>query len=544
MSIFRRRTLLTCILIGTLSFLISASGLLYSAIQCVARPAVETTSSASFHHKIATQSPRAQERFDEGLLNAYGFNHEAAAQAFREAAQLDSQCAMCYWGIALVLGPNINASMTTAAGPEAWHALQQAIVLSKRAPAHEQAYIRALSKRYTATPVSDRHALDVAYANAMRQVARQYPDDADAATLFAEALMDTTAWNYWKHGKPKSETVEILAILKSVLRQAPNHPGANHFYIHAVESSPQPEQGLPSADRLRILVPDSGHLLHMPSHIDLNVGHYHDAVFANQRAVDADRQYVEQGHSPGEAFASYMLHNHHFLWMAAMQSGESQAALQAARHIAAANSTLQHYSVLPLLTLTKFGRWNEILAEPAPGPELKYSLGVWHFARGVAFNSKGQRTTAAQELTHLRAIAADPALKNSPIEGNSATALLQVATHVLTGELAAQRSEYDVAIRELKAAIAIEDTLRRGEMPAWYSPVRQTLGAVLLAANRPVEAEQVYRADLARYRENGWSLLGLAQSLSAQNQPTAAEVEKRFQAAWRHADVSLTASTF
>lgn len=503
------------------------------------------------HHPISTKSKLAQRYFDQGLTLAYGFNHAEAARLFQQAAALDSTCAMCYWGEALVLGPNINAGMEKDALPQALKAIQKATELKQYATPKEQAYIDALAKRYPSQPVSDRKPFDVAYANAMREVVKQYPDDLDAATLFAEALMDTTPWDYWEeNGTPKVEGKEIMAMLESVLQRDPNHVGANHLYIHAVEKE-RPELGVPSADRLMKLVPNSGHLVHMASHIYIRVGRYHDAVVSNQRGIAADQEYIAAGcHVPGMYPLAYMPHNHHFLWFAALMTGQSKVATVAAQQTAKVDKKLmqvpelagmlQHFSTIPLYTSIRFGKWDQILATPAPAAELKYPNGVWHYARGKALLAKGQIQPATQELEKLQAIAADPALKDIKIGGFNATAnILNIASNVLAGELAAQRKEYDTAIAHLKTAVQIEDALVYTEPADWYQPTRQALGAVLLKAGRPQAAEVAYREDLKIYPDNGWSLYGLTQSLQAQKKTREAKaVQQQFKQAWKYADVA------
>ncbi len=507
------------------------------------------------HHPISTNVPLAQRYFDQGLTLAYGFNHAEAARSFAEAARLDPNCAMCYWGVALVLGPNINAPMNADAVPKAWTALQKALRLSKNASEMEKAYIQALAKRYSSKPTKDRSALDVAYANAMREVQERYPDDMDAATLFAEALMDTMPWSYWtEDGKPKPETPKLVATLESVLKQNPNHIGANHFYIHAIEPK-RPELAIAAADRLANLVPGSGHLLHMPSHIYIRVGRYHDAVVANQRGVAADQDYLNHNPPAGSAEGfyrlSYLAHNHSFLWYAALMTGQSKVAIQAAQDTAKladpklmrqpGQGTIQHFYSLPLYAFVKFGMWDKILAESAPDAELLYPTGVWHYARGMAFTAKGQLEKATRELEQLNAIAADPAVEKAT-NWDINTKILKTASDVLAGELASKQGNYEQAIAHWKTAIELDDYLQ-SDPPYWYSPVRQLLGAVLLEASRPAEAEQVYREDLKIYPDNGWSLRGLAQSLEAQGKADAAkQVQERFEQAWKYADVKLTTS--
>ncbi|WP_242060241.1 tetratricopeptide repeat protein [Oscillatoria sp. FACHB-1407] len=508
----------------------------------------------NYHFPISTTNPQAQQYFNQGLILAYGFNHAEALRSFQQAATLDPNCAICYWGVAYVLGPHINAAMEEDAIPTAWEAIQKAIALSQHASDKERAYINALAARYTADPVEDRSPLDLAYANAMREVSQRYPDDLDAVTLYAEALMDTTPWDYWEaDGTPKPEGAEIIATLESVLERNPDHPGALHLYIHAVEAE-RPQLAAEAADRLRALNIQTGHLVHMPSHIYIRVGRYHDAVAANQEAAATDAHYAHQHHPEGTYRVAYMPHNYHFLWFAAVMAGQKEVALQAARQTAdlvdqslikePGYGTLQHYAVVPLYTWIKFGMWDKILAEPAPNTELVYPTGVWHFARGMAFTAQGQQQAASQELEKLRAIAADPALEGVTIWDINTTAhLLEIATEVLAGELAAAQGNWEEAIAHLEKGVELEDSLNYDEPSPWYAPVRQMLGAVLLQAGRPTEAEQVYREDLALYPENGWSLYGLAQSLQAQGKLQEAEqVQSQFEQAWQHADVSITAS--
>jgi tetratricopeptide (TPR) repeat protein len=389
----------------------------------------------------------------------------------------------------------------------------------------------------------------------MRQLARRYPDDPDAATLFGEALMNSTNWFSWDSNNPNPESLELLKTLESALKLSPDHPGANHYYIHVIEQSPYPEKGIPSADRLVKLSPGSGHLLHMPSHLYLKQGRYHEAVVTNQNGVKADLAYLSNCLPKGVYLKGYVLHNYHFLWNAASMAGESQAALQTARlvnHIVqlygqaeSSPGAKQFHAAMPLYTMSHFGLWNDILQEPAPDVDLSYLTGVWHFARGNAFRAQGQLQQAKQELQQLQAIAADPDLTNVMIESNSAATLLQLAATVLAAELEARAENYTMAISQLQEAVAMEDKLAYVEPRAWYSPVRQVLGAVLLAAGKPEEAEAVYRQDLGKHPENGWSLYGLAQSLSAQGKfSEAKDVQFRFEKAWQNADVNLLASYF
>jgi len=507
-------------------------------------------------HRVTTRVGLAQTYFNQGLILSYGFNHAEAARSFREAQKLDPDCAMAYWGEALVLGPNINAAMEDENVPLAWAALQKALERKDKASERERAYIDALAARYVPEPVADRSELDVAYANAMREVAGDYPDDLDASTLFAEALMNTTPWDYWQdNGEPKWVTEEILATLERVLAADPNHPGANHFYIHTVEAQ-QPERGVAAADRLGSLVPGAGHLVHMPCHIYVRVGRYAEASDANEDAIAADDSYITQCHAQGLYPLAYMPHNRHFLWFTAAMEGRSERSIEAAKHVAMhvdkelmrepGYGTLQHFYTLPLWAMARFGKWDMILATPRPKSDLKYPNGVWYFARGMAHLRKGDPGAATASLVVLDSLAADPELDTVTIwDINTTRQLLQIASHVLAGEIAATHGNYRQAIAHLNTAVDLESQLRYDEPAPWYAPVRQTLGAILLQAGRAGDAETVYRAELEMYPNNGWSLYGLAQALSRRGkQREADEVMLQFEAAWARADVQLTSSRF
>jgi tetratricopeptide (TPR) repeat protein len=509
------------------------------------------------HWSISTDSELAQRYFDQALTLAYGFNHLEAERSFREAARLDDECAICFWGAALVLGPNINDPIPTPDREvKAYATLMEATARLDHANEKERALIDALKSRYQATPPEDRTALDLAYADAMRSVAARYPDDLQIQTLFAEAMMDTMPWAYWTEaGQPKPLTEEVFSTLERVLERDRKHPGANHFYIHAVEQE-HPERGVDAADNLRRVVPGAGHLVHMPSHIYIRVGRYHDGSLANERAIEADDDYVTQCRAQGIYPVAYVPHNHHFLWATTTMEGRSADSIAAARHTAAhvnrslmrdpQLAMLQHFSSIPYYALVRFGKWAEILEEPAPDADLLYPMAVWHYARGVAHVRRGELGEAKKELAAVRTIASNPALEEIRIWGlNPTSSLAEIAAAVLQGELAAARGKTEAAVTALRKAIAIEDGLIYGEPPDWFYPARHNLGAILLEANRPRAAEKVYRADLARFPDNGWSLLGLAQSLRAQGKRTEAdEVQRRFEEAWRFADVEITASRF
>ena len=509
------------------------------------------------HFAVTTKNEMAQRFFNQGLVLSYAFNHKEAERAFREAARLDPDCAMAYWGAALVLGPNINAAMDNAENANAYAALQKALALAPQASEKEQAFINALSKRYAETPPESRASLDEAYASAMREVAQKFPDAADAAALCAEALMDLHPWKYWeKDGQPKPWTPEIVSTIETGLQKWPKHPGLNHFYIHAVEASAEPGRAMASAELLRDLVPAAGHLVHMPAHIFIRTGRYRDAVIANERAIAADSSYLTQCHAQGMYPVAYVPHNHHFLSAAATFGGNSEKALMAAHHMAMNQDrklmrepgygTLQHYMMIPLYAMTKFGKWEDILKEAAPDSDLLYPRGVWHFARGLAYTRTKQLDNAAQELAKLKTIAADSALMKVTIwDINTTFDLLQIAAAVLSGELAASKRDFAPAIAHLKRAVEVEDNLTYDEPPPWYTPARHNLGAVLLEAGRPAEAQKVYEDDLKKYPENGWALYGLQQSLLAQNKKAeAAAAKQRLEQAWASADITLVASRF
>jgi tetratricopeptide (TPR) repeat protein len=506
------------------------------------------------HHPVTTRSPEAQRYFDQGLQLVWAFNHEEAMRSFQEAARLDPGCAMAWWGIALARGPNYNDPGSRERDRRAEEALARARALRPAVSERERAYIDALSTRYVAEPPADRTPLDAAYATAMRELAHRYPDDLDAATLYAEALMNLRPWDLWTaDGAPQPGTEEILSTLESVLARAPRHAGANHYYVHAVEASPRPERALAAAGRLETLVPGAGHLVHMPAHIYMRTGRYGDASAANVRAIAADRAYVART-APGPVYAMmYVPHNVDFLWASASMEGRSAEALRAAREVAAMTtpdmaremSDVEGGLVAPLFVLVRFGRWAEVLAEPAPPDDLPFARGSWHYARGFALARSRRLDEAAAELQALERVAAATPPARLIMQVNTAKAVLDLGAAVLAGELAAARGDTATAVGHLEDAVRRQDALRYMEPPPWYYPVRQSLGAVLLAAGRARQAEAVYREDLRRHPENGWSLHGLAQSLRAQRRATAAAaVEERFRQAWARADVTLAASRF
>lgn len=506
-------------------------------------------------HPITTKSELAQKYFDEGLNLTNGYNYAEAIRSYSDALKLDPECAMCYWGIAYALGPNINVPMDPTAITPAWAALQQALALAPKVSKIEQDYIAALATRYTADANADRAALDKAYANAMRELAKAFPDDLDAAALFAEALMDLTPWLYWtKDGKPTEYTEEIVSTLEAVLVRNPEHPAANHFYIHAVEGSQTPERAVPSADRLTYLVPGAGHLIHMPGHVYWRVGRYHDAIVANEHAIHSDESYIPEYNAQGLYVVGSYPHNIHFLSSAAQMLGDSKLAIESARkvaekitdQVAMAVPFIQSFDAIPFFALVRFGKWEEILMEPQPAVELRYATGISHWARGMAYTANGDLEKAQAEYDTLMELAQSDDMKALYLIGFSTGAInLTLASHILAADLAGAQGKIDRQIVELEAAVQLQDDLPYIEPPAWYFPTRQYLGAALLAGGRTADAEAVYREDLKQYPNNGWSLFGLMKSLEAQNRSAdAAAVQKEFEAAWQYADVTLTTTRF
>ena len=501
---------------------------------------------------VSTKSRAAQQFMNQGVNLTFGFNHAEAGRSFREAARLDPKLAMAYWGQALVLGPNINAPMAPEDEPKAYELAQKAMSLRPGASARERAYIEALAQRYSGKP-EDRVARDRAYADAMRDLSRRFPADADAASLYAEAMMDLQPWAYWApDGSPRTGTPEVLATLEKVLAARPDHPMALHLYIHAVEATRNPEKAEAVADRLLKLMPGAGHMVHMPSHIYMRVGRYADASASNEAAALADEDYITQCRAQGLYPMGYYPHNIHFLWSSSTMEGRSATAIASARKVASKVDDaamkemplMAGFRVVPYYALTRFGKWDEMLAEPAP-PDNLFLQGTWHYARGLAHAAKGQLFDADRELADLRKIAADPALKFNLFSPNTADNILAIAPEVLAGDLAARRKDFGAAIAHLERAVRLEDSLVYTEPAEWHYPPRQILADVLLQAGRAREAETVYWADLARNAENGWSLFGLAQALRAQQKgEEAAAAQKRFEKAWSKADVTLTGSRF
>ena len=501
---------------------------------------------------VSTKNAQAQLFMNQGLNLSYAFNHAEAGRAYREAARLDPNLAMAFWGEALALGPNINAPMDPASEPKAVEAIQKAIALKAKATPREQALIDALKFRYSGR-AEDRRANDVAYADAMRKVHLQFPDDQDIAMLYVESVMDLRPWGYWtRDGVPYERTAEIVALTQKIMARNPQHPGALHLYIHLMEAY-EPYKAEPAADRLLTLMPAAGHMVHMPAHIYQRVGRYADAAKSNEMAIAADEDYITQCRAQGLYPMADYPHNLHFLWFAATADGRSKLAIDAARKTASkvddatlkAVPLLAGFRVVPYFALTRFGRWDEMLREPEPPATSAYMRGQWHYARGTALVGKGQTAEAEDELEKLNEIMADKSLDSPLFSPNTGRAILSIAQEVLAGEIAASKKNYDAAVAHLERAVRLEDALVYTEPAEFHYPPRHSLGAILLAASRPAEAETVYWEDLKRNRENGWALYGLLQALKAQNKTDeAALVEARLKKAWARADVTLSASRF
>ena len=491
--------------------------------------------------KVTTKKPKAQLFINQGMNLSYGFNHAEAGRAFAEAARLDPSCAMAYWGQALVLGPNINATMEAADEPKALELVKQAVGLKRNATLRERAYIDALAARYTGKP-EDRRKADRAYANAMRELATRYPNDNDARTLYAEALMDLRPWNYWtRDGLAYDETREVQSALGQVLSKNRSHPGALHLWIHLWEATDTPERAEAEADRLLPLMPGAGHVVHMPAHIYQRVGRHADVIASNIAAAKADEDYIAQCRAQGLYPLGYYPHNLHFIWMGATAAGQETLALESAHRVANAIPQealgsvpiLQGFVVVPYWAMVRFGKWDDILADKGPRHNTAFTRGVHRYARAMAFTAKGQLQEAEKELAELNTLLKDESLKGqSTFSINTGVSILRIAPEVIAGEIAAKRKDWDAATLHFDRAIRYEDALNYWEPSDWHAPVRQNLGAALLDAGRPDEAEAVFWEDLKKNPENVWSLAGLVRALSAQGKKDdAARIETRLRKA-------------
>ena len=506
---------------------------------------------AVYHRAVSTSSDAAQKYFDQGMILYYGFNHDAAIASFARAAELDPSLAMAWWGQALSYGPNINnGQMDSTAAKAAWDAARRAASLAAHASPTEQELIRALSARYSWPPREERKSLDLAYADSMRRVWTNHKDDPDIGVLFADAMLNLRPWDLWTSGgQPQPGTPEIVSTLEAVLAKAPGHPGACHFYIHTMEASPDPARALAAADTLRYKVPGAGHLLHMPSHIDIRIGHYENAVLANLRGISVDSSWTSQG----GFYTLYRAHNFHFLAYAAMFDGQRELGLQAARGmveqvplemVRAYIDFMDAYLSVPVHVMVRFGMWEELLQEHAPPDDLLATTAFWHYGRTVAFAALGRVTEGTQELSAFRQSVKD--LPESRLLGNnSAKTVLRVGLSMAEGELEYRKGHHARAFSLLRLAVQRDDSLRYDEPWGWMMPVRHSLGALLLEQGRLNDAEQVYLEDLRIHPNNGWALKGLAECYHRTgHHHQAMETETLFRTAWARSDIDLKASCF
>jgi tetratricopeptide (TPR) repeat protein len=509
-----------------------------------ARPVTLMTGVGNAHHPVSSKNPEAQKFFDQGLRFIYAFNHDEAARSFQKAADLDPKLAIAYWGIAEAVGPNYNDPASDDRFKHAHEEIQKAMDLSAGASPSERAYMQAMALRFPADPKADRRKAAEEYHDAMREVMKKYPDDLDAATLFAESGMTLHPWGLWHvDGSPEAGTEEIVATLESVIRRDPNHLGAIHYYIHAVEASPNPERALAGANKLASLAPNAGHIVHMPAHVYIRTGDYEAAVKTNEEAAAVDRAYLKASGAQGIYPMMYYSHNLHFIAMCASMNGNYAEAKKnadmLAEHVGPAVKMmppLEGFMTIPMAVDVRFHRWDEILAMKQPDPDMKATTGFWHFARGMALAGKGRVEEAEAEykiVSSAEAATPPDAVFAMPIN-NKTKDILKIAEDVMGAKIALVRKDNAQAIALLTEAVAIQDTLKYGEPPDWFFPVRESLGGVLLMNGDAVGAEKVFRADLDRNPRNPRSLFGLQQALKAQGRNyDAGFVEAEFQVSWK-----------
>ncbi|MFK7935042.1 MAG: hypothetical protein AB8G22_16140 [Saprospiraceae bacterium] len=509
-----------------------------------------------YHYAITTRSPLAQRYFNQGFLLNYGFNHAEAARSFQEVNRIDPECAMGYWGLAYVLGPNYNAPMFPDVLSAAKDAVAKAKLFSHLATDKEQALIKAISLRYPNVKIEDPLPFYEAYANEMRQVMNRFPFDMDIAAMTAEALLDLHPWDLWESsGDPKPWTPEIIDILEAILEQDSDHPQALHLYIHTLEASSEPKRALAAADKLRLRIPGAGHLLHMPSHIYINTGQYHKGVLANERAVKQDSLYSTACTAAGIYKFGLIPHNWHFLAACAALEGDGKKALYASRFMAETTVdeamlydpdwfTLQHYYSIPWYIMAKFSNWDEILAEPLPDPKLVYPTAVAAYARAQAFIGTKDFEAAEKEILTIEIAETDSTIQNGTIwEINSVVDLVRIAKHVTKARLAQAKGDFIIAESNFRVAIELEDKLNYNEPPDWFFSIRHLYGAALLEQKKYAEAVGIYHQDLQRFPSNGFALNGLATAYRGLGKDLKAEkMEAEFAAAWQWATVELTGS--
>ncbi len=505
---------------------------------------------------ITTEDSLAQRYFNQGLVLAYGFNHAESARSFYQAIREDSTCAMCHWGYAYVLGPNYNAGMEKDNFEKAYQASQKALELSENTTEIEQVLIQAMAHRYAENPPENRHALDSAYADALKAVFQTFPENADVGTFYAEALMDMHPWDLWNHERNAMPwTPKILNILDSTLAIDSLHPGANHLYMHAVEASKYPQKGLFSAKLFdQGLVPGSGHLMHMPSHVYIRTGHYHRGSVANVKAVEVDSLYLARCYAKGIYPLGYVPHNYHFLSATATLEGNSQWALESAdllsenmnRELMKAPefATLQHYYLIPYHVYLKFGQWDKVLEWELADSTLAYPKAIRHYARGMALLAKGQTEEAEKELELLKETAKDTSLQHMTIwEVNPISMVVEIAQNVLAGEIQASMGNYQKSVEFLTKAVDIETQLKYNEPPDWFFSVRHHLGAVQLEAGQYEEAIQTYQDDLKNWPNNGWALKGMEIAYEKlDDQEQLKTTQQQFLKSWQYADVEINSS--
>ena len=515
------------------------------------------TGMGNFHMPITTRDANAQRYFDQGMVLAFGFNHAESIRSFRAAQTLDPDCAMCFWGEALATGPNINvtnngkAVMTSEDRAAARAAIDHALTLIDGVTQKERSWILALDNRYDGQSETPRDPLDHAWADALAEMVDVYPDDMTVASVYAEALMNTMPWDYWgPSGEAKPDTQAVMESLERVMAAEPEHPLALHLYIHALEASSNAQKAEVAADTLANLVPGSGHLVHMPSHIYFRVGRYQDAALANIRAADIDEAYIAECNAQGFYPALYYPHNIHFLWASATMQGQSELSLKSARRVVEnvrieqveQFPTIQFFRTVPMLSLVRFARWEQILTEPEPHEPFAFARAIWHYGRGVAYAAMADEASALNELVAIERL--EPEV-DEIFMGNvyPAKSLLAIAKSLLRGEIAFRAGAMTAAVTSFEEAVALQDALPYTEPPFWYYPTRQSLGAALLADGRAAEAQLVFEADLEQYPMNGWSLYGLTKALSAQGQTASAEATRlRFNTVWQFSDVTLSTS--